>query len=259
MTIFDITLFGINIAPSYYGLMYALWFLLGYSIIKKRWFIVWDKLDNLFTYIFLWVILWGRLWYTLFYNFSYYINNLADIFKVWEWWMSFHGGVIWVTIAILLFAKKYKINKWRLADEIAAVLPIWLLLGRIWNYLNKELLGYSPYNWFLAVEKWWISYFPSPLLESFLEWWVLLIILYFAYIKRKFYWQIVALFLIFYWIFRIFVEAFFRTPDVQIGYIMWYFTMWEILSLPMIIIWIIIFILNKNNKIKNLHQKTKLI
>ncbi len=247
MTIFDITLLWIHIAPSYYWLMYALWFIIWYYIIKKRWIISVNNLDDLFTYVFLGVILGWRLGYTLFYNFSYYINNPLDIFKVWEWWMSFHGWVIWVVIALIIFSKVKKINIWKLGDEVVAVLPIWLWLGRIWNYLNKELLWYSPYNWFLAVEKWWISYFPSPLLESFLEWGVLFIILYFVYKKRKFYWQIVALFLIFYGIFRIFVEAFFRTPDVQIGYIMWYFTMWEILSLPMILIWIYIYIKNKKN------------
>lgn len=250
MTIFELNIFWITIAPSYYWLMYVLWFIFAYIIIKKRWFIVWDNLDNLFTYVFLGVVLGWRLWYTMFYNFSYYIENFIEIFKVWEWWMSFHGWVIWVVIALMIFSKKNRINIWRLWDEVTAVLPIWLWLGRIGNYLNKELLWYSPYNWFLAVEKWWISYFPSPLLESFLEWGILLIILYFAYIKRKFYWQVAALFLIFYWIFRIFVEAFFRTPDIQIWYIMWYFTMGEILSLPMIIAWIIIYVRQRKYYIK---------
>lgn len=247
MTIFDITLFWIHIAPSYYWLMYALWFIIWYYIIKKRW-IIWKKyLDDLFTYVFLGVVLWWRIGYIMFYNFSYYINNPLEILKVWEWWMSFHWWLIGVVIALIIFSKVKKINLWKLADEVAAVLPIWLWLGRIWNYLNKELLWYSPYNWFLAVEKNWVSYFPSPLLESFLEGFVLFIILYFVYKKRKFYWQIVVLFLIFYWIFRIFVEAFFRIPDEQIWFIMWYFTMWEILSFPMILVWIFIYFKNRKN------------
>jgi phosphatidylglycerol:prolipoprotein diacylglycerol transferase len=241
MTIFTLNIFWLTIAPSYYWLMYALWFIIWYYIIQKRWIITWDKLENLFTYVFLWVVLWWRIGYTMFYNFSYYMNNLSDIFKVWEWWMSFHGGVIGVVIALLIYSKRNKIDIWKLWDEVVAVLPIWLWLGRIWNYLNKELLWYSPYNWFLAIEKGWVWYFPSPLLESFLEWIVLFLILYFVYRYKKFNWQIVALFLIFYGLFRIFVEAFFRTPDVQIWYILWYFTMWEILSLPMIIVWWIIY------------------
>jgi len=245
MTIFDLNIFWLHIAPSYYWLMYALWFIIWYYIIQKRWFIIWDKLDNLFTYIVLGVILWWRIGYTMFYNFSYYINNIPEIFKVWEWWMSFHWWVIWVVISLIIYSRRNKINIWKLWDEVVAVLPIWLWLGRIWNYLNKELLWYSPYNWFLAVEKNGIWYFPSPLLESFLEWVILFIILYFTYKYKKFSWQVVAMFLIFYGIFRIFVEAFFRMPDIQVWYIMWYFTMWELLSIPMIIAWIIIYLKQK--------------
>lgn len=238
MEIFEITLFGINIAPSYYGLMYAIWFLSGYYIIKKRKFIDNKLLDDLLIYIVLWVVLWWRLWYILFYNFNSYINNPLDILKVWEWWMSFHGWVLWVILTMILFARKYKINFYKLADEITAVLPIWLWLGRIWNYLNKELLGFSWYTGPLNID--WK--FPSPLVEALLEWLVLFIILNLVYKKKKFNWQIASLFLILYGTFRIFVEIFFREPDIQIWYIAWFFTMWEILSLPMIIIWIYFYV-----------------
>ncbi len=249
MTIFEITLFGIKIAPTYYWLMYAISFLIWYFILEKRKVIEKKYLEDIFLYIFLWVVLWGRLGYILFYNLSNYISNPIDIFKVWEWWMSFHGWVIWVIIAMLLFSKRKKLSFLIIADQITLVLPIWLWLGRIWNYLNKELLWFSDYNWLFAVSKDWVWYFPSPLLESFLEWLVLFTILNLLYIKwilKK--WQIASLFLILYSVFRLFTEIFFRQPDVQIWYIFWYFTMWEILSLPMFIIWLILFIRFRNEK-----------
>ena len=248
MKIFDITLFWIHISPSYYWLMYALGFLAWYYIIKYRKIIPENKLDDLLLYIVTWVILWWRIWYIIFYDFWYYLNNPLDIFKVWQGGMSFHWWVIWVIIAMLLFSKKYKINFYKLADQITLVLPIWLGLGRIWNYLNKELLGFSNYYWPLNIN----GRFPSPLLEMFLEWIVLFTILNYIYIKKRKSlksWQIASLFLIFYWLFRIFVEAFFREPDSFIGYIWWYFTLWEIYSLPMIIIWIYFYIKLKNEKI----------
>ena len=250
MKIFDITLFWIHISPSYYGLMYALWFMIWYYIIKSRKVIPEKILDDLLMYIVFWVILWWRLWYILFYNFSYYLNNPSDIFKVWEWWMSFHWGVIWVIIAMLLFSKKYKINFFKLADQIALVIPIWLWLWRIWNYLNKELLGFSPYNGPLNID--WK--FPSPLLEMFLEWIILFIILNYLYTKKRNNfkpWQIASLFLILYWTFRIFVEAFFRMPDSFVWYIWWYFTLWELYSIPMILIWIYLFYYLKKKKNAN--------
>lgn len=254
MTIFDITLFWVRFAPSYYWLMYAIGFLVGYYIIKMRWKISPTSiLEDLFFYIFLWVILWWRLWYVIFYDFFYYINNPLQILKIWEWWMSFHWWVIWVIIAMILFARKFKISFLWLADQITLVLPIWLWLWRIWNYLNKELLWYWWYDWFFAVYKDWVWYFPSPLLEAILEWFVLFFVLniiYYIDSKKNFLykWQIACLFLVFYWFFRIFVEVFFRQPDTQIWYIFWVFTMWEILSFPMILIWIIIYFILKYKK-----------
>ena len=238
MTIFNINFLWFQISPSYYWLMYALGFIAGYLIIKKRKIIKKEILDDLILYIFFWVIVWWRLGYVLFYDLGFYIDSPLSIIEIWKWWMSFHGWVIWVVIAMIAFAKKYKINFYKLSDEITAILPIWIWLGRIWNYLNKELLGFSPYNWPLAVYKNWIWYFPSPLLEAILEWIVLFIILNIIYKKKKFNWQIACLFLIFYSIFRIIVEIFFREPDAHIWYILWFLTMWEILSIPMLIFWI---------------------
>lgn len=244
MTIFDITLFWIHIAPSYYWLMYAIGFIWWYLIIKNSKLSShfkkdtrWEWIDNLLFYIFLWVILWWRFWYILFYDLSHYLDNSIEVLKIWKWWMSFHWWVIWVIIAMILYWKKNKISFYEIADQVTRILPIWLWAGRVWNYLNKELLWYK-YDWFLAVEKNWISYFPSPLIEFLLEWIVLYYILNYFYKKKLRHWQLASLFLIFYWIFRIVVEIFFRTPDSQIWYILWFLTMWTILSLPMIIAWI---------------------
>jgi len=207
-------------------------------------------MDSLLFYIFFWVVIGWRLWYVIFYNFSNFISNPIDILKVWEWWMSFHGWVIWVLLAMFLFSKRHKVSFLSIADQITLVLPIWLWFWRLWNYLNKELLGFWEYYWPLAIETNLWSFFPSPLLELALEWILLFIILNFVYKNNKLKkWQIASLFLILYWIFRIFVEIFFRQPDAFIWYIWNYFTLWEIYSLPMVIIWIYLYIkLEKQKK-----------
>jgi phosphatidylglycerol:prolipoprotein diacylglycerol transferase len=240
MTIFELHIFGFTLAPSYYWLMYALWFLAGYFYIFKQNFLSQYERENLFFYVFAWVVLWWRLGYIFFYDFSFYITNPFHILKVWEWWMSFHGGFLWVVFAVWLFAKRYHLNFWKIIDELAVIVPVWLWAWRIGNYLNKELLWFTPYHSFLAVEKNGVYYFPSPLLESFLEWFVLLLILFFINKYKKFYGKTSCYFLIFYWLFRIFVEIFFRTPDIQIGYLFWFLTLWTLLSIPMIIGWFIL-------------------
>jgi len=227
-------IFWLQIQPSFYGFMYALSFWVGYYLIYKSGKIRWKNLEDLFFYIFLGVIVGGRLWYVVFYNPLYYINHILEIPAVWQWGMSFHGGVIGVIVAMILFARKNKLSFLMIADEVTRVIPLWLLFGRIGNYINKELLGF-PYSGPLAVVTEQGSFFPSPLLEAFLEWAILFIILQYIYLRKAFDGQVAAVFLIGYGVFRIFVEVFFRTPDAHIGYIVPYVSLWTILSAGMIV------------------------
>lgn len=263
MYIFKFELFWITLWPTYYWLMYVLWFMFSYILIKKNLKLSYRKIEDLFIYSVLWVVLWWRLIYMLFYWFADLVNNPLNILKIWEWWMSFHWWVVWIILAMYFFNKKYKIGFLKLADELCFTLPVGLFLWRIWNYINKELLWYYPYDWPFAVYINSIWHFPSPLIEALLEGIVLFIILYYArkykknnkkfidfkfkksllnYLLPKSDWQIAALFLIFYALFRIFVEVFFRLPDEHIGYIFWFFTMWIFLTIPMLLIWLYYFI-----------------
>jgi phosphatidylglycerol:prolipoprotein diacylglycerol transferase len=199
-------------------------------------------------YIFFGVILGWRIWYILFYNFDSFLTSPLDIVKVWEWGMSFHGWAIGVIVALFLFSRKIKLSFLEICDDIAAIVPVALFFGRIWNYLNKELLGFA-YTGPFAVTNSTGSYFPSPLVEAILEWLVLFFILRYFYAHKKFHGQIGALFLILYGVFRTLVEIFIRTPDVQIGYYFWFVTQWSLLSIPMIFIWIFLYMyLNKNKE-----------
>lgn len=248
MKIFEISLFWLHIAPTYYGLMYALWFMYGLWAIKKTRQYTSSQIDSLFLYIFIGVVLGGRLWYIFFYNFSTFISEPLSLFKVWEWWMSFHGWFLGVCFAIYLFARKHKVSLWGLADHIAKIVPVGIFLWRIGNYLNKELLGFS-YSWPFAVHTSTWSYFPSPLVEAFLEW-ICIFILLNCFHKAYFPGRLSALFLLYYWIFRTLVELFIRTPDSHIGYYFAFLTQWSLLSIPMIIVWgILYFYLQRNAKI----------
>ena len=82
------------------------------------------------------VIFGGRLGYVLFYKPSFYLANPAEILKTWEGGMSFHGGLLGVIIAIMLFARIKKINQWYIADNVACVVPIGLGLVRVANFIK---------------------------------------------------------------------------------------------------------------------------
>lgn len=222
MKIFEITLFGVTIAPTYYALMYILAFVVAWFFVKK--FFTFKKsehLDELFFLVGLGVIFGGRLGYVLLYNFSHYISHPLEIFMIWQGGMSFHGGLVGVILAVLFFAKKFDYPFWKVIDILAVITPIGLLFGRFGNYLNNELYGFADYNGPFAMVVAGVPHFPSPLLEMFLEGFVLFSIMAFLFFRTKMYektGKLSGIFLVSYAIFRIFVE-FFRLPDAHIGYI----------------------------------------
>ena len=111
--------------------------------------------------------------------------------------------------------------------------PIGIFLGRIANFINSELYGKeTDLFWSVKFEKVDnIFRHPSQIYEAFFEGIILFIILNFIF-KKQLYKSpgfISALFLIFYSIFRFFIE-FTREPDVQIGYILFNLSLGQLLS-----------------------------
>ena len=93
----------------WYSLAYIAGIIIGWLLCKKL-FIknsnVNEKFDDYLTFLIIGIIIGGRLGYVIFYNFNFYANNLLDILKIWEGGMSFHGGLIGIIIASILFARK---------------------------------------------------------------------------------------------------------------------------------------------------------
>ena len=165
--------------------------------------------------------------------------------------MSFHGGLLGIVIASILFAKKNNQNPLLYMDQIALVAPIGIFFGRIANFINSELYGIpTDVSWsviFIQIDN--LSRHPSQLYEAVLEGVILFIVL--IYFRKKDYLKkpglISGLFLIFYSIFRFFVE-FFRVPDEQIGYLILSLTMGQIISLVFASIGMAIIYLKNENK-----------
>ena len=238
----------------WYSLAYIIGILLGW-VLSKKIFIknleINKKFDDYISYLIIGIIVGGRLGYIVFYNFNYYLNNILDIFKIWEGGMSFHGGLIGVICASIVFAKKNKQDYFLYTDVVALAAPIGIFFGRLANFVNSELYG-SPTEvpWavtFVQVDN--LSRHPSQLYEAVLEGIILFLIL--IYFRKKNYLEIPglisALFLILYSIFRFIVE-FFRVPDEQLGYLILSLSMGQIISLIFIIFGIILFYVKNENK-----------
>ncbi|MDB4119120.1 prolipoprotein diacylglyceryl transferase [Candidatus Pelagibacter sp.] len=244
----------ISFEIRWYSLAYIAGIIIGWMLCKKI-FIqksdINEKFDDYVTYLVIGIIIGGRLGYIIFYNFNYYINNLFDIFKVWEGGMSFHGGLIGIIVASILFSKKNNQDSFLYMDLVSLVAPIGIFFGRLANFINSELYG-TPTDipWavtFIQVDN--LSRHPSQLYEAILEGVTLFIIL--MYFKNKDYLKkpglISGLFLIFYSLFRFFIE-FVRVPDEQLGYLIFELSMGQIISLIFFVIGIILFYFKNENK-----------
>lgn len=248
MYIFDTHIFWFHIAPTWYGLMYAISFVIGYLLMKKQHFNE-KNLDLIFTATVLGVIIGGRLGYVLLYNPAFYFTHSLEILMPWKGGMSFHGGAIGVIVAWIICAQKMKTLFPALADKLVWIIPIGLFFGRIGNYINGELFGLSGYAgvWSKIIN--WVSKFPTPLLEASLEWCALFLILLWRRKNITYPWQVWVWFLGGYAIFR-FVAEFFRDPDTNIWYLSGgWLTYGHVLSLVMFLFSVCLHLYLKKRKL----------
>ena len=149
--------------------------------------------------------------------------------------MSFHGGLIGCIIAGWIFARRRKIPFAALADSAVVTCPIGLGLGRLGNFINGELLGRpSDVPWAMIFPAGGpVARHPTQLYEALAEGLVLFAIMWRLRKKPFKDGMMVGFFLLLYGILRFIIE-FFKEPDPQIGFLLTYFTMGQILCIGMI-------------------------
>ena len=200
-----------------------------------------DDIDDFLIWAAAGVVLGGRIGYILFYDLGRYIGNPLDIFAVWQGGMSFHGGLLGVTIAMIVFAWRRGFSPWSLFDVIGASVPVGFGVVRLTNFINSEL-------WGRPTDVPWAFVFPtggpeprhpSQLYEAALEGlalFVFLRILTHRGLRLKRPGFVAGAFVAFYGAARIVVE-FFREPDAHIGYLAGgWLTMGMVLSVPMVLV-----------------------
>lgn len=194
--------------------------------------------DDFLTWAVIGVVLGGRIGYVFFYQFSYYLAHPLEAFQVWEGGMSFHGGMMGVIVAALLFARRRKLAFLGLTDLLACVTPIGLFFGRLANFVNGELYGrVTDVAWAVIFPRGGeMPRHPSQLYEAALEGLVLYVILFFLSRRLKIRERegmLSGVFLALYGLFRFGVE-FFREPDPQLGFLFVGATMGQLLCVPMV-------------------------
>ncbi|OYX55913.1 MAG: prolipoprotein diacylglyceryl transferase [Brevundimonas subvibrioides] len=222
------------------------------------------QLDDLILWITLGIILGGRFGYALFYKPVMFLQLFTgsslgerlELFQLWTGGMSFHGGMLGCTLAVLIYAWRTKANALSIGDMALAAAPIGLLFGRMANFVNGELWGRTTdVPWAIRFCNARIEQMygfcpagneprhPSQLYEAGLEGVLLFIVLGLAVWK----WQLLAkpgyvtgLFLVGYGASRALLETV-RQPDAGMENFPLGLTMGMMLSIPMILVgaWLI--------------------
>ena len=130
----------------WYSLAYILGIIIGWILCKKILIKNPDinqKFDDYITFLIIGIILGGRLGYVLFYNLNYYTSNIVDIFKIWQGGMSFHGGLLGIIIASILFAKKNNQDTFIYTDLVSLVAPIGIFFWKAGQFRQFRTLWKS--------------------------------------------------------------------------------------------------------------------
>lgn len=254
----DPVLFRIGpIQIRWYGLMYALSFVLSYFIISRQkrashLGFHGERLQEFLFYSFIGLLVGARLGYVIFYqypNFTDFLRNPLEIIAVWHGGMSFHGGLAGCVLAGIFFCRSRKLPFWEVADLVIVAAPVGLFLGRVGNFINGELYG-------RITDVPWAMIFPgagpmprhpSQLYEAGLEGIVLFLILWNLKDRPMFPGALICVFLLGYGSFRFFVE-FFREPDPQLGILMSIFSMGQLLSIVTVLFGLLLFVYLRRKK-----------
>ncbi|MBO7609821.1 MAG: prolipoprotein diacylglyceryl transferase [Muribaculaceae bacterium] len=138
-------LFDGFVTVRWYGLMFAIGFLIGYEIVYRifkhegapeKW------LGSLFIYVVVATILGARLGHVFFYDWAYYSQHPGEILKVWEGGLASHGGTAGILIAIWIFSRLVTKRPmlWTL-DRLVVPVGLVAALIRIGNLMNHEIYG----------------------------------------------------------------------------------------------------------------------
>ncbi|MBC2712992.1 MAG: prolipoprotein diacylglyceryl transferase [Desulfosarcina sp.] len=238
---------------QYYGLMYIVAFAITYGLayhrIRRddRFQINVEKLQGLITAMILGLIVGARLGYVLFYNFSYYLHHPLEIILPFEFsggirftgitGMSYHGGLIGVIVAAVIFVRKNRLDFFRMTDLIVPCIPLGYTFGRLGNFINGELYGRvttHPIGMFFPFAPGPGRRHPSQLYEAFLEGIVLFIALWVVKNRITTRGAMLALYLMGYGLVRFFIE-YARQPDAHLGFIFLSLSMGQLLCMAMIL------------------------
>ncbi|NQU83523.1 MAG: prolipoprotein diacylglyceryl transferase [Parcubacteria group bacterium] len=132
-----------------WGIFVVIGILTGFFLLHRRGFFKEEKNLNLILYILMASIIGGRLGHVLFYDLSYFLENPADVIKIWEGGMSSLGGFLAVALVLLIALPKGQ--KLKYLDILTIPFIVTWIIARMGCFMIHDHVGRLS-DFFLAVQ-----------------------------------------------------------------------------------------------------------
>ncbi|HLB08746.1 MAG TPA: prolipoprotein diacylglyceryl transferase [Gemmatimonadaceae bacterium] len=235
------------IAVRWYGIMYFLGYALGVYLARRRIRLglvplTTAQLDSLVGYLIVGMLVGARVVYALVYQPGHYFSTPAEFLRVWHGGLSFHGAVLGMTLACVLFARRNHVPVLAITDTMALAGTPGLALGRLGNFINGELFGRVttvPWAMIFPSDPLRLPRHPSQLYEALAEGVLLSLVLWSLdrHAREKGWYRpglVSAAFLVGYGVLRFGLE-YTRQPDSQLGLVLGPFSAGQLLCAVMIV------------------------
>jgi phosphatidylglycerol:prolipoprotein diacylglycerol transferase len=247
--------------------MYLVGYFVGYRLVLARIRrgigpLTQKSLDALLPYLVIGMLAGARLVYVLVYDLPEYRAHPLQSLAIWTGGLSFHGAILGMACAIVLFARRYRIPLLALTDTVALAGTPGLFFGRIGNFINGELYGRPtnvPWAMVFPTDPHHLPRHPSQLYEGVAEGIVLAGLLWFLDGRARkggWYWDglLTGAFLVGYALIRFGLE-FTRQPDAQLGLvILGRFSMGQLLSTIMLFVGLLVLGFSRYRAMRNIQR-----
>jgi phosphatidylglycerol:prolipoprotein diacylglycerol transferase len=193
-----------QISIRWYGLMFAMGFLLGFTILTRMFKSEGsdpDWVEKLFVYVIIATIVGARLGHVFFYGWEYYSQHLLEIFlpiaKVGDGYkfvgfqgLASHGGAFGILLAVWIFSKRVTKRPllWTLDRLLVPVALVGAMI-RTGNLMNSEIYGVAtnlPWGFIFERNHETIAKHPTQIYEALCYLISFGILMYFFYKKKGF-------------------------------------------------------------------------
>lgn len=244
----------------YYGLMYLLSFLVVYAVLvyrikKEKLSYTASQCEDFIIWAVCGALAGGRIGYVLFYDFAYFTAHPLEVF--WPFrktggmamvgisGLSYHGGLLGVFAATLLFCRRHKLPFWQFVDFFIPAVPLGYTFGRIGNFLNGELWGR------VTTVPWGMHFpgaptdalrHPSQLYEALGEGVILFVVLWGLRNRAALRGYLLWVYVFGYGLARFGIE-YFRQPDEHLGLLWAGLSMGQWLTVAMLVIPVLVLVI----------------